>query len=273
MNIAADARLLLRQSPDDYVAERTRLVKQARAEGQRDVANFYQSLKRPPLSAWAVLAAAGDADAVKDVMAATNELAKVQAGGSNAAALNTATKKRRTALEALVDRAVRALDEHNAGGEARRAEIRGMIDQLSRHSELAESWIEGTLRDLPDDALGFAAFADLEVPAATVSAAKVAQVAKPAKSSKQGRRVAAEPEPRPDDKASQRAALAAEKKQARQDVSAAAGEVATAERRVDAARKELRKAQTESQRADDELAAAQQHYDKATERLEALRNE
>ncbi len=121
MTDAADARLLLRQSPDDYVAERTRLVKQARADGQRDTANFYQSLKRPTLSTWAVLAAADDADAVNDVIAATNDLAKVQAGGSNAAALTSATKKRRSALEALVDRAVGALREWEPGAEARRA--------------------------------------------------------------------------------------------------------------------------------------------------------
>ena len=193
MTEAADARLLLRQSPDNYVAERTRLVKQARADGQRDSANFYQSLKRPTLSTWAVLAAADDADAVNDVIAATNDLAKVQAGGSNAAALAAATKKRRSALEALVDRAVGALGEWEPGAESRRAEIRGMIDQLSRHPELAASWIDGTLRDLPDDALGFAAFADLEVAETPGSAAKQAKPAKPVKSSGRGQRAAPEP--------------------------------------------------------------------------------
>ena len=141
----ADARLLLRQSPDNYVVERTRLVKQARAAGQRDVANFYQSLKRPTMSQWAVLAAADDADAVNDVVAATKDLAEVQAGGSNAAALATATKKRKAALEALVDRGVAALGQSDAGAESRRGEIRGMIDQLSCHPELAESWIDANV--------------------------------------------------------------------------------------------------------------------------------
>lgn len=270
---AGDARLLLRQSPDDYVAERTRLVKQARADGQRDTANFYQSLKRPPLSVWAVLAAADDADAVKDVVAATNDLAKVQAGGSNAASLTAATKKRRTALEALVDGAVRALGKWEAGGEPRRPEIRGIIDQLSRHPELAESWIDGTLRDLPDDSFGFAAFADLEVAESSGAAAKQA---KPDKPSRRGQGVAPEPAPPSTDKAdkaSQRSARVAETKQARQDVTAAAREVAAAERRADAARGELRKAQKDAQRAEDELATAQKRHDKAIERLESLRND
>jgi hypothetical protein len=267
---AGDARLLLRQSPDNYVAERTRLVKQARADGQRDTANFYQSLKRPPQSVWAVLAAADDADAVNNVVAATNDLAKVQAGGSNAASLTAATKKRRTALEALVDGAVRALGQWEAGGEPRRAEIRGIIDQLSRHPELAESWIDGTLRDLPDDSFGFAAFADLEVAESSGPATKQA---KPDKPSRRGQGAAPEPAPRSTDKASQRSARVAETKQARQDVTAAAREIAAAERRADAARGELRKAQKDAQRAEDELTTAQKRHDKAIERLDTLRND
>ena len=271
MTDAADARSLLRQPPDNYVAERTRLVKQARADGQRDTANFYQSLKRPTLSQWAVLAAANDADAVNDVVAATEDLAKVQAGGSNAAALTVATKKRRTALEELVDRAVRALGQSEAGAESRRAEIRGMIDQLSRHPELAESWIDGTLRDLPDDALGFAAFVGFEVAEAPESAAKDA---KPVKPSRRGAtRAQPEPAQRSDHKISQRSARVAETKQARQDVTAAARELAAAERRVEAVRSELRKVQAESQKADDQLAEAKKRHDKATERLESLRND
>lgn len=270
MTDAADARLLLRQPPDNYVAERTRLVKQARADGQRDVANFYQSLKRPTMSQWAVLAAADDADAVNDVVAATNDLAKVQAGGSNAAALATATKKRRTALEALVDRGVRALGKSDASAESRRAEIRGMIDQLSRHPELAKSWIDGTLRDLPDDALGFAAFSGFEVADAPAPPAKKA---KPAKSSRRAEDSEPEPATRSENTATQRAARAADIKQARQDVTAAARELSAAERRVDGARTELRKAQTAAQRAEDELAKAEKRHEKATAHLEALRDE
>jgi NACalpha-BTF3-like transcription factor len=266
---AADARLLLRQSPDDYVAERTRLVKQARAAGDRETANFYQSLKRPPLSVWAVLAAADDAAAVNEVMAATRELAKVQAGGSNAGALTTATKKRRTSLEALVERAVRALAKTESGAEARRAEIRGMIDQLSRHPELADAWIDGTLRDLPDDALGFTAFADLEV-----SEAPPRSAAKPVKDPPKGSRGSeAEAKPAADDKPARRAARAADTKQARQDVTTAAREVTVVERRVDAARAEARKAEKALREAEGQLANAQKRHDAARDRLETLRTD
>ena len=104
-----DARALLKVAPDDYVTERTRLVKQARADGDRAVAAAYQALKRPNLSLWAALAAAADTAAVRSVIAATDELANVQAGGSNAGAVSKASQARRKALEPLVDAAVKSL--------------------------------------------------------------------------------------------------------------------------------------------------------------------
>ena len=52
-------------APDQYVAERDRLVKQARSAKDRASATFYQSLKRPTVPLWAVLAAGHDADAVE----------------------------------------------------------------------------------------------------------------------------------------------------------------------------------------------------------------
>ena len=272
MTDAADARLLLRQSPDNYVAEQTRLVKQARADGQRDSANFYQSLKRPTLSTWAVLAAADDADAVNDVIAATNDLAKVQAGGSNAAALRDCDQEASVGTGGVGGSCGWRLGEWEPGAESRRAEIRGTIDQLSRHPELAASWVDGTLRDLPDDAFGFAAFAELKVAETPGSAAKQAKP-KPVTSSRRSRRAAPEPASDAADKAPQRSARVAETKQARQDLTAAARELSLAERRVEAAGVELRKAQKELQRVEDELASAQQRHAKATERLEALRNE
>ena len=56
----SDARVLFRVAPDDYVTERTRLVKEARAAGDRALAKSYAALKRPNLSLWAVLAADDD---------------------------------------------------------------------------------------------------------------------------------------------------------------------------------------------------------------------
>ena len=266
-----DARVLLQASPDDYVAERTRLVKEARADKNRSLAGFYQSLKRPSLSLWAVLAAGEDADAVNNVVKVTSQLGETQAGGGTAGTLSAATKTRRKALEGLVDKAVAALGK-DSGAEARRPEIRSIIDQLSRHPELVASWIDGTLRELPEDDFGFGAFADMEV-------ADRADVARPAKS-KQSRHANDAPVGRADDPPSKpradaaaRAARAEEARAARKDIAAAARELAVAERDVNAAETALRRAEKDLKAAEDARATAEKRHHRATARLEASRSE
>jgi hypothetical protein len=239
---AGDARALLHVSPDEYVAERTRLVKLAKADGDRTLAGFYQSLKHPGRSLWAVLAAGEDGAAVRGIMTATTELAKVQAGGTDPRSLSSATKQRRAALEGVVDHAVEALARWDAGAEARRAEIRGLVDQLSRHPDVAEAWIGGTLRDLPSDSWGFGAFTGLEVAAAPPTG-------KPSRAA--------------------RAERTEQVRQARQDVAAAEHELKTAERAVDAARKSVRAAEAALRLAEKDRAAAEQRHTEATARLES----
>ena len=239
---AGDARLLLHVSPDDYVTERTRLVKLAKAEGDRTLAGFFQSLKHPGRSLWAVLVAAEDAEAVRGIVSATTELAKVQAAGSDSRSLSSATKQRRTAVEGVVDQAVAALARWDAGAEARRAEIRGLVDQLSRHPDVAEAWIDATLRDLPGDSWGFGAFTGLEVAAAPPTG-------KPSRAA--------------------RAERTEQVRQARQDVAVAERELKTAERAVDAARKSVRAAEAALRSAEKDRAAAEQRHTEATARLES----
>lgn len=240
---AGDARVLLQVSPDDYVAERTRLVKLARADGDRALAGFLQSLKHPGRSLWAVLAAGEDATAVRSIVTATTELAKIQAGGSDSRVLSSATQQRRKALEGVVDQAVAALARWDGGAEARRPEVRGLVDQLSRHPDVAEVWIDGTLRDLPDDSWGFGAFADLEVAAAPPTG-------KPA-----------------------RAARAEQVREARQDVAAAGRDLKAAERRVDAARKAVRDAEAELRLAEKDRTAAEHRHNEATALLESSQDD
>jgi hypothetical protein len=258
---APNARMLLQVAPDQYVAERSRLVKEARAEGDRARAAFYQSLKHPNLSLWAVLAAGADADAVRGIVTATTELAKVQAGGSDSGALSAATKQRRKALEALVDRAVAALAHWERGAEARRAEIRSVIDQLSRHADVVEGWIDGTLRDLPDDAWGFGAFADMEVKPTSQSAELRPRKAKPGAGA--GKVTAVEPE-EPAAPPPSRAARIERTRQARHDVATAKRDLASAERRVDVAKKAVREAEKAVRLAEGDQAAAEKRLEQAT---------
>jgi hypothetical protein len=259
-----DARVLLQAPPDDYVAERTRLVKEARADKNRSLASFYQSLKRPSLSLWAVLAAGDDTEAVNDVVKATSELGDTQASRANSGALSAATKTRRKALERLVDKAVAALGKSDGSADARRAEIRSIIDQLSRHPELVDSWTGGTLRELPEDDFGFGSFANMEVP-------DRGETAEPASRKKSHRGEDAPSKPRAD--GAPKATRAEETREARKAVAAAARELAVAERGVHAAETAARKAEKELRTAQEDRAAAEKRHRQATARLEAIRSE
>ncbi|HEY5423031.1 MAG TPA: hypothetical protein VIK05_06170 [Ilumatobacteraceae bacterium] len=261
----ADARALLRVPPDKYVEERTRLAKQAKADKDRPLAEFYQSLKRPALSLWAVLAAGDDAKAVNEVVSITSKLGETQAGAGTATAVSAATKDRRKAIEGLVDRAIKALAADDKSAEARRAEIREIVDQLSRHPELAESWIDGTLRELPEEEFGFGAFDVVAMPASPPKPKEATP--------KAGKPKVA----RADDDASERVPTRAERaakaeatKQARKDVSDAARAVSDAERRVRSAEAEVRKAEKTLREAEAALDNANRRHAAAVTHADAL---
>ncbi len=254
-----DARSLFRVAPADYVSERTRLVKAAKADGNKTLAAAYQALNRPNLPMWAVLAAADD-DAVHFLIAATAEVAATQAGGGNSSAIAPAMQHRRTAIDALVERAVDALAKWDDSAGTRRAEIRSIVDQLSRHGDLVESWLDGTLRDLPDDSLGFASFTEMALPArpASANAKQPAGAKQPAHSAPAPAKVEAVPAPEPvRETAEERAARAervARQRQARKDVAATTRELITATRRVETATAALHAAQEALQHAEAERA-------------------
>jgi hypothetical protein len=259
-----DARVLLAVAPDQYVTERTRLIRQARADGDRPLAKFYESLKRPSVALWAVLASVADADTVNGVVSVTTKLGETQAAGSDPSALQAATRDRRKVVEAIVDRSVKVLAQWDAGAEKRRPEIRSVVDQLSRHPDLVEPWINGTLRDVPDDDFGFGAFADLNV----ATRVKEAAPAKPARSRRPER-------PQVEvvrDLGAERAARTGRIREARKDVSEAAHDVTAAQRRVQTARTAMREAEKEARLSEDALATAERRHAKATAQLEAAQS-
>ena len=203
---------------------------------------------------------------VHKILTVTSELGDVQAGGSNSADLSAATKRRRTTLEGFVDRAVNALAMFDAGAEKRRPEIRALVDQLSRNPELADAWIDGTLREIPDEQFGFGAFDgvqltprdDTKAPARSTKAAK-----KPPKSSKSD-----EPAPREEvrDLAAERAARAKlrdQVREAKKDVAEAARELTAADRKVTVARAAVKDAEKELRLAEDRRAAAERDHERA----------
>src|SRR5690242_7163362 len=97
-----DARALLRVAPSDYVAERTRLEKAAKAAGDKEGAAALKALTKPNLPMWAVLAAGADENAVRFLLATTQELAATQAGGGKKDAVAAAVQHRRAAVDAVV---------------------------------------------------------------------------------------------------------------------------------------------------------------------------
>jgi hypothetical protein len=270
-----DARVLLEVAPDQYVTERTRVVKQARADRDKARANFYQSLKRPSVALWAALVAA-DADVVHKILTVTTELGEVQAGGSSPADLTAATQRRRTTLEGFVDRAVNALAMFDAGAEKRRPEIRGLVDRLSRNPELAEAWIDGTLREMPDEQFGFGAFAGVEVTSRgdTKSPAKAPAKASAKVPAKPSHRAASAPPDEVRNLAAERAARAQRREHAReakQAVADAARELTAADRKVTAARTAVKDAEKELRVAEDRRAAAEREHERAVAHHESLR--
>jgi hypothetical protein len=161
---AVNPRLLFSVAPADYVTERARLAKLARTSGDKAGAAMIKSLKRPATAMWGVLAAGVDATAVHRVMEATTALADVQAAGGDGPAMAEAVGRRRAAVGSLVESAIAELAQWDVEARQRREEIRDIVDQLARRADLATSWIDGTLRDLPEHAVGFDAFANHDVP-------------------------------------------------------------------------------------------------------------
>ncbi|HEY4608878.1 MAG TPA: hypothetical protein VIH06_06730 [Ilumatobacteraceae bacterium] len=257
----ADARALLRVPPGEYVAERTRLVKQARADKDRALAEFYQSLKRPSLSQWAVLAAGDDAEAVKQAVSITSKVGETQSSAGTAGAVSAATKDRRKAIERLVDHAVKALAASDKSAETRRPEIRAIVDQLSRHPELVDSWLDGTLRDLPEEEFGFGAFNVVATPQPPPSKGK---------STKDRREQPADEISERQASRAERAAKAEALKQARKEASEAARELDAAERAVRAAETDLRKAEKLLRDAQHDRDAAERRHASALARTSEI---
>ena len=101
-----DAEDLYRLAPEDFTAARDAAAKQARADGDRELAGALKALRRPTVSAWLLnTLVRGDRDLVEQLLQLGPGLAQAQAGG-DAAALRALGEQRRQLVGAVVDRAV-----------------------------------------------------------------------------------------------------------------------------------------------------------------------
>jgi hypothetical protein len=90
--------------PNDFVAARNELVRQARAAGSRDVAERLQQLRRPTRSAWLVNLLARDSEAMQRLSALGRQLRDAQTGLSRTE-LRQLAEQRRQLINGLLERA------------------------------------------------------------------------------------------------------------------------------------------------------------------------
>jgi hypothetical protein len=266
-----DARQLLDAGPDGYTSARDAEVRRRRAEKDREGAAALKALVKPPLALWAVLVAANDAKLARRAVESTTALGAAQGAavrGKGAEQIADAAAARRGALDALTDAAVTALAAHGKavprGVDGHRAEIRSIIDRVSRHPELLDEWLDGTLRDIPADT-GFDAFA--AIAPSPQPASKPPPMTRPTRAGSKAP-PAAPPSPavkRPSP-AAERRRVDAERRRAQAEQVRATAQASVGEAEGDLA--EAERAVREAQRA---LAAAEKTRDGAERVLERAR--
>ena len=128
--------------PSEFVAARTRLVKELKAAKRKDDAAVVAKLPRPRMGEYTLNRVARDhADVVaafaKAVRAATSAQSEA-IGGRGGAALRASSAELRTATAALVDAAARQLRRDNRDGPAQRDEVLAVVRSLTNESGVAQ---------------------------------------------------------------------------------------------------------------------------------------
>jgi hypothetical protein len=139
---------------DEYVARRKAVARRLRVNGDREAAKAVEGLTKPTVVVFAALRAADDPAMVRAAVDATTEVARVQTGAGDRSDLARASAERRARIDELVDAGLAATG--GGGGTGRADEVRAVIDLLTRHDEVLDAWLDGTLRDLPESDAGFA---------------------------------------------------------------------------------------------------------------------
>lgn len=106
MDLDAAADELYGFSPEEFMARRTALVKQARSEGDKALAKEITALRKPTRTAWIVnLLARAEADQVTGLLELGHELQQAQQA-MDGDALRRLSKDRRTRINGLAKRAI-----------------------------------------------------------------------------------------------------------------------------------------------------------------------
>ncbi|MCC6434667.1 MAG: hypothetical protein IT196_06520 [Acidimicrobiales bacterium] len=154
--------------PEQFVVERTALVKALRAEKRRDEANAVAKLPRPGAAPWAADRVARDDPAVLDELIRAGR-ALVDAQGAalhdgTGAALREASAQRRRAVQRLVDAALAVLRDAGRPTDSAREELWRLAEAVSLDESAAAQLRAGRLAKVPDAPAALELLAGFAVP-------------------------------------------------------------------------------------------------------------
>lgn len=158
-----DVRRVLGAAPEDFVAERDRVVKELRQAGRADDARALADLRKPTAVVLAVNRAARDRpQAARDAARAAEAVAKTQLSGE-AEKYGKARKDLDNALSLLAEVAVAQLSRAKPASEAMRRRVADLLRSAVADSTAREALQRGVLTE-EGGAAGFSAFAGMAAP-------------------------------------------------------------------------------------------------------------
>lgn len=140
--------------PSEFTAARNALVKQLRADKQREAADEVKALRRPNLPAWALnQVARSDPDGIAGVLEAGAAVVAAQRralSGVRDSGLREASQRRRDAIDAVWRKVASVLRDTGAEPQAHRRAVAATLEAASLDAEVAEIVSAGRLSaDVP----------------------------------------------------------------------------------------------------------------------------
>jgi predicted ribosome quality control (RQC) complex YloA/Tae2 family protein len=158
--VLAEAKQLLAASPEDFVAERNRLVRELRQAGRAEDARMLSELRKPTAVVLAVNRAARDRpQAARDAARAAEQLAKIQLSGDPDEYRKSRDELDR-ALALLAEVAVAHLSRGKPASEAMRRRVADLLRASAADSDARAALERGLLQE-EGGAAGFSAFAGM----------------------------------------------------------------------------------------------------------------
>ena len=192
---------------EEFTKARDELAKELRQAGKKEAADEVKSLRKPPVSAWAVnQAVRRRPQDAKALVKAGDELRKAQRGvvsGRDPAQLREANSAHRRLVEELTDEARAALEERGAATAATVTRVAQTLRAASIDKEASKALTAGTLAEDVEQA----GFGPLLAAVPSGARSRPRRAAKPAPKAKPSPKPKPPPKPKPDPNAAKRKRL------------------------------------------------------------------